>query len=153
MSGAVITGAFVMAAVGRVLPAQPKSMSSRRRSSCDWASSPALIVSMLQVFPTGDAQGRMLARNQPATLAAMEALFETQTGAPLDIIGQPDVENQKIDNPMVVPKRAQLPDIPRWSAEVKGLERISRGRTGRRTFRCSITATTSWSAWGRSSSP
>ena len=36
-----------------------------------------LIFSVLQLFPTGDGQGRMIADNQPVTLAAMEALFET----------------------------------------------------------------------------
>ncbi len=50
------------------------------------------IFSILQLFPTGDGQGRMVARYQPVTLAAMEALFASQPGAPLVIIGQPDVE-------------------------------------------------------------
>ena len=34
----------------------------------------------------------------------MEALFTSQPGAPLVIIGQPDVEARKIDNPLLVPK-------------------------------------------------
>ena len=41
------------------------------------------IFSVLQLFPTGDGQGRMVAQNQPVTLAAMEGLFESQPGAPL----------------------------------------------------------------------
>ena len=32
-----------------------------------------LIFSVLQLFPTGDGQGRMVAKHQPVTLAAMEA--------------------------------------------------------------------------------
>ena len=36
----------------------------------------------------------MMAQHQPVTLAAMEGLFETQQGAPLAIIGQPDIENR-----------------------------------------------------------
>ena len=39
-----------------------------------------LIFSVLQLFPTGDGQGRMVALHQPVTLAAMEALFVSQAG-------------------------------------------------------------------------
>ena len=60
---------------------------------------------MLQLFPTGDGQGRMIAVNQPATLAAMEALFATQPGAPMVLVGQPNVEERKIDNPLTFPTR------------------------------------------------
>ena len=63
----------------------------------------ACIASVFQLFPTGDGQGRMVALHQPATLAAMEALFEGQPGAPLVIIGQPNVAERKIDNPILVP--------------------------------------------------
>ena len=41
---------------------------------------------ILQLFPTGDGQGRMIARHQPVTLAAMEALFASAPGAPLVIL-------------------------------------------------------------------
>ena len=51
-----------------------------------------VIAAVLQLFPTGDAQGKLIAQNQPITLAAMEGLFETQNGAPLAILGQPDME-------------------------------------------------------------
>jgi cytochrome d ubiquinol oxidase subunit I len=40
----------------------------------------------------------MLAEHQPATLAAMEGLFQSG-GAPIALIGQPDVENRRLDNP------------------------------------------------------
>ena len=54
----------------------------------------------------------MIAVHQPVTLAAMEGLFDTEHGAPLAIIGQPDIEKQRLDNPLIVPERAQLPDLP-----------------------------------------
>ncbi len=41
-----------------------------------------LICSVLQLFPTGDGQGRMVALNQPVTLAAMEGLFQTSRERP-----------------------------------------------------------------------
>src|SRR5260370_37217068 len=61
-----------------------------------------VIAALRQRFPTGDMQGKMVADNQQPTLAAMEGLFESQEGAPLAILGQPDVEKRKLDNPLQV---------------------------------------------------
>jgi cytochrome d ubiquinol oxidase subunit I len=80
------------------------------------------IATLLVIGPTGDGQGRNLVKYQPPTLAAMEALFETRPGAPLVIIGQPDVENRRIDNPIVVPKALSFLSYRSWNAEVKGLD-------------------------------
>jgi len=80
-----------------------------------------VIFAILQLFPTGDAQGRMIANKQPITLAAMEALFDSGPGAPLVLIGQPNVEERKIDNPLVLPKMLSFLTYRRWEAEVRGL--------------------------------
>jgi cytochrome d ubiquinol oxidase subunit I len=80
------------------------------------------LFSIVQLFPTGDGQGRMLAQNQPVTLAAMEALFTGQPGAPLVLIGQPNVPDRKIDNPIVVPKMLSFLSYRRWEAHVRGLD-------------------------------
>ena len=50
-----------------------------------------LIASVLALFPTGDLEGRNVAIHQPEKLAAMEGLFESQEGAELILIGQPDM--------------------------------------------------------------
>ena len=63
-----------------------------------------LVAALFQILPSGDAQGRMVAEHQPTTLAAMEGLFSTQIGAPIAIIGQPDVQNRRLDNPMSIPR-------------------------------------------------
>jgi len=81
-----------------------------------------LIFSVLQLFPTGDGQGKMIAMNQPATLAAMEALFVGQQGAPLVLIGQPNVEERKIDNPIEVPNVLSFLTYRAWTANVQGLD-------------------------------
>ena len=80
-----------------------------------------LIFSVLQLFPTGDGQGRLIAQNQPVTLAAMEALFASQPGAPLVLIGQPNVDERKIDNPLVVPNALSFLTYRAWKAQVQGL--------------------------------
>ncbi len=120
MSGAVITGAFVMASVGAfyLLWGQHKE---HGRIFVRVGVVAGVIVSILQLFPTGDGQGRLLAHHQPTTLAAMEALFDSTPGAPLVLIGQPDVPQRKIDNPLVIPKMLSFLTYRRWEAEVRGL--------------------------------
>jgi cytochrome d ubiquinol oxidase subunit I len=125
MSGAVITGAFVMAAVGAFYLLS-KTHVEHGRLFVKVGVIAGLIFSVLQAFPTGDAQGKMLARHQPVTLAAMEALYQTQAGAPIHIIGQPDVEKRKVDNPISVPGVLSFLTYQRWEAEVKGLDAFPR---------------------------
>jgi cytochrome d ubiquinol oxidase subunit I len=81
-----------------------------------------VIAACLQLFPTGDRQGAMTAKYQPVTLAAMEGLFHTGRGAPLAILGQPDVHNQRLENPMVVPRALSFLTYKRWTAQVEGLD-------------------------------
>jgi cytochrome d ubiquinol oxidase subunit I len=81
----------------------------------------ALIFSVTQLFPTGDGQGRLVATNQPVTLAAMEALFASQPGAPIVLVGQPNVDEKKIDNPLIIPNALSFLTYRAWKAEVKGL--------------------------------
>ena len=79
------------------------------------------VAAILQLFPTGDMQGKMVAYNQQPTLAAMEGLFESQEGAPLAILGQPDVEKRRLDNPLEVPDMLSFLTYRQWRANVKGL--------------------------------
>jgi cytochrome bd ubiquinol oxidase subunit I len=121
MSGAVITGAFVMTSVGAFYLLWGKSEEYARKFVRVGVVA-ALISTVLQLFPTGDGQGRMVAFHQPVTLAAMEALFQSQPGAPLVLIGQPNVQAHRIDNPMQVPNALSFLSYRRWEAEVKGLD-------------------------------
>jgi cytochrome d ubiquinol oxidase subunit I len=123
MGGAVVTGAFVMSAVGAFYLLSQKHM-EQGRIFVRVGVIAALIVSVLQLFPTGDAEGRLVAFNQPVTLAAMEALWETQPGAPLVILGQPDVPAQKIDNPIIIPNMLSFLTWRSWGAQVKGLNAV-----------------------------
>ncbi len=121
MGGAAITGAFVMASIGAFyLLARRHEEHARMFVRVGVVA--GLIFSALQIFPSGDQQGRLVTQNQPATLAAMEALFQTTPGAPLVIIGQPNAETRTIDNPIVAPKMLSMLTYRRWGAEVKGLD-------------------------------
>ena len=126
MSGAVITGAFVMASIGAFYLLSKQHI-EHGRIYVRTGVVAGVIFSLLQLFPTGDRQGKLIADHQPVTLAAMEALFESQPGAPLVLIGQPDMENHKIDNPIVVPKALSFLTYRRWEANVAGLDSFPPG--------------------------
>ncbi len=121
MSGSVITASFVMAAIGAyyLLSGEHESYG---RTFVRVGVIAGLVASLAQLFPTGDAQGRLVTEYQPATLAAMEGLFETQPGAPLVILGQPDVVKRKLDNPLEMPEMLSMLTYRRWGAEVRGLD-------------------------------
>jgi len=123
MNGAVLTGCFVMASVGAFYLLSHKH-EEYGRTFVRIAVTVGVVSSLLQMFPTGDAQGRMVALHQPVTLAAMEGLFETKEGAPLAILGQPDVQKRRLDNPLVIPRLLSFLTYQRWKAEVKGLNEV-----------------------------
>src|SRR5260370_5593061 len=79
-------------------------------------------------FPTGDGQGKNIAFLQPVTLAAMEGLFQTEKGAPLAIVGQPDLEKHRLDDPLIVPNALSFLTYQRWHAEVRGLDAFPKDR-------------------------
>jgi cytochrome d ubiquinol oxidase subunit I len=121
MLGAVQTGCFVMAAVGAFYLLTHRSQSYGRT----FVKGGVLVgaaAAILQLFPTGDAQGKLIADHQPITLAAMEGLFETQAGAPIAIIGQPDVQKRRLDNPIEVPSMLSFLTYKQWRADVRGLD-------------------------------
>ena len=125
--GSVVTASFVMGGVGAFYLLHRKH-EEHGRIFVRLGVIAGGIAALLMAIPTGDGQGKMLALHQPATLAGMEGLFETRNGAPLAIIGQPDVDKQKLDNPLVVPKALSFLTYQRWNAEVKGLDQIPRDR-------------------------
>jgi len=120
MSGAVITAAFVMASVGAFYLLWGR-FEAHARIFVRLGVVAGLIFSVLQLFPTGDGQGVLIAHHQPVTLAAMEALFESQPGAPVVLIGQPNVDQRRIDNPLIIPDALSFLTYRAWKAEVKGL--------------------------------
>ncbi|MGA7615549.1 MAG: cytochrome ubiquinol oxidase subunit I [Thermoanaerobaculia bacterium] len=125
MSGAVITGSFFMASVGAFY------LLSRRQEEYGklflrMGIVAALVASFFQLFPSGDRQGKLVTEHQPVTLAAMEGLFHTESGAPIVVIGQPDMQRQRLDNILYVPKALSFLTFQRWEAEVKGLNAFPR---------------------------
>jgi cytochrome d ubiquinol oxidase subunit I len=81
-----------------------------------------VLASIWMLFPTGHFSSEQVAEHQPVSLAAMEGLFESERQAGVVLIGQPDIENRAIENPIVIPRALSFLIYQNWSAEVKGLE-------------------------------
>jgi cytochrome d ubiquinol oxidase subunit I len=83
-----------------------------------------LIFSVTSLFPTGSLHGEHVARFQPAKMAAMEGLFESQPGAGIAIIGMPDTERGRLMDPIVVPGMLSYLVYGDFRASVPGLNEI-----------------------------
>ena len=125
MTGAVVTGSFVMAAVGAYYLLDKRD-EQYGRIFLKVGVIAGAISSVLIVFPTGDLHGKYVARHQPAAIAGMEGLFRTESGAGVVLVGQPNEETQQIDNPIVVNNLLSFLIYGTTKAEVTGLDRIPR---------------------------
>jgi cytochrome d ubiquinol oxidase subunit I len=125
MSGAVITGAFVMCSVGAFYVLEDRFL-EHGKIFLRLGVIAGLVSCVAQIFPTGDMQGRYMAKHQPATVAAMEGLFVSQKAAGIVLMGQPDEQRQRIDNPIVVNDVLSFLIYGTTQAEVKGLDQIPR---------------------------
>jgi cytochrome d ubiquinol oxidase subunit I len=127
MSGAVVTGAFVLAGMGALytlLGRHPEFS----RVCLKVGVIGALVFTTLQIFPTGDEHARRVARYQPSAFAAMEGLFPTSKGAPLVIIGNPDTERRRLESSIEMPKLLSFLTSRRWNSTVQGLNDIPTDR-------------------------
>src|SRR5690606_26515033 len=77
------------------------------RSAIRIALAVAAVTAVLQPI-SGDISARMAAKHQPAKLAAMEALYQTRTHAPLTIGGIPDDDAQRVRFGIEIPAGLSL---------------------------------------------
>jgi cytochrome d ubiquinol oxidase subunit I len=56
----------------------------------------------------------------------MEGLFHTEKGAALAILGQPNMETEQLDNPLIIPDALSFLTYRHFKAEVKGLDAYPR---------------------------
>ena len=125
MSGATATGSFVMAGVGAYYLLTNRHFEFGR-TFVRLGAITGCAAAVLLLFPTGDEQGRNVADRNPVALAAMEGLFETQHGAPIALVGQPDMEHLRLDNPIAIPNALSFLTYRRWVAKVEGLKAFPR---------------------------
>lgn len=120
MSGAVLTASFLMAGLGAYYLLARQHVDYGRLFVTVGVIT-GLISSVFQLWPSGDLEGVQVANYQPTKLAAMEGLFETERGAGIVILGQPDPTTGTLDNPLIVPNVLSFLTYRQWTAQVKGL--------------------------------
>jgi len=120
MVAAVVTASFVVAAVGAYWMLKGVHLVHAKRN-LQVGVFAGLVSALLVAFPTGDLQGKLVAKHQPVALAAMEGRFESGTHAAMNFIGQPNVQERKIDNPIRIPGILSFIAYGSFSSNVKGL--------------------------------
>ncbi|HEY0672718.1 MAG TPA: cytochrome ubiquinol oxidase subunit I [Longimicrobiales bacterium] len=95
------------------------------RSALRIALGVAAVAAVLQPL-SGDVSARAVAQLQPAKLAAMEALFETEQPAALVIGGWPDVAAQEVRYALRIPRALSFLAHHDLNAQVSGLDRVPR---------------------------
>jgi len=121
MTAAVVTASFVVAAVGAYYALTGVHLDAARRFLKVGVTA-GLISSVLVAFPTGDRHAKLVARHQPAALAAMEGRFESGPMAGITLIGQPNVAERKLDNPIEVPGILSFLAFGTFHSGVAGLD-------------------------------
>lgn len=81
----------------------------------------AAIMAPLQIF-IGDLHGLNTLKHQPAKVAAMEGIWETEKGAGLRLFGWPDEEAEVTKYSIEIPKAASLILTHDLNGEIKGLK-------------------------------
>jgi cytochrome d ubiquinol oxidase subunit I len=117
---ALVTGSFVIAAMGAFYTLRGIH-SEQSRLYLNAGTFVGLLASVLLAFPAGDAQAKMVGNHQPATLAAMEGRFQGGRLAELTAIGQPNVSEQRLENPIPLPGALSFLAYGTFKSYVKGL--------------------------------
>lgn len=80
----------------------------------------AALLIPLQIL-MGDLHGINTLKHQPAKIAAMEGIWETQNGAPAVLFGIPDEQQRKNHFEIAIPNLASLYLVHDWNGKVQGL--------------------------------
>jgi cytochrome d ubiquinol oxidase subunit I len=115
-----VTASFVVAAVGAFYRLQNRHADAAR-AFLRVGTVVGLVASVLVAFPTGDRQAKLVAKHQPVSLAAMEGRFESGPMAGITLIGQPNIDARRLDNPVTVPGALSFLALGTFHGDVPGL--------------------------------
>jgi cytochrome d ubiquinol oxidase subunit I len=119
-AAALVTGSFAIAAVGAYYALRGTHL-DQARLYLKHGTLAGLAASVLVAFPTGDAQAKIVARYQEPALAAMEGRFESGPMADITLIGQPNVAERRLDNPIRIPGLLSFLAFGTFHGNVRGL--------------------------------
>ena len=121
--GAFILGSFFIMSISAYYILKDRHVDFARRSFVT-----ALVIAAVVSCATlisGDSQGRIVARYQPAKLAAMEGLFETtDEGAPIHVFGIPDTESRTVRFNLEIPGLLSFLVHRDFTTPVQGLDQF-----------------------------
>lgn len=120
MTGSVVTASFVVTAAGAFYLLQDKHV-DHAKVFLRVGVIVGVVATIMMAMPTGDLHARLVAKYQPVAFAAMEGHFHTEDGAALTLIGQPDVDRLRLDNPIQIPRVLSFMTHQRWNARIEGL--------------------------------
>ncbi len=120
MTAAIVTGSFVMAAVGAYYLLSGIHL-DQAKTFLRTGVVAAALANCLMLFPTGHHAALQVFEHQPIKGAAFEGHFHTEFGADLVLLGQPNMDTLTIDNPLVAPKMLSFIIHKHFGAEIKGL--------------------------------
>lgn len=83
----------------------------------------AFFTCILQLF-SGDRSGQVVAKHQPAKLAALEGVFKTRKGAPLTLFGIVNTHEERLDYAIQIPKLLSYLAFNDFDAQVIGLDKF-----------------------------
>ena len=115
-----LTGSFLLAGISayRWLKGdRAKDMMASLRTGITVAA----VLIPVQIW-VGDMHGLNTLHHQPAKLAAMEGIWETQTGVPAVLFAIPDQATQSNKYEVAIPKLASFYLTHDWNGEVKGIK-------------------------------
>lgn len=120
--GCWLAGAFLVTSVSAYYLLKKKHLEFARRS-IKIGLVVAIVSTLLQLI-SGDRSGKVVAQHQPSKLAAMEAIYKTESGVGLNVFGIPNSETQKLDYAISIPKMLSFLSFSDFDAEIQGLDKV-----------------------------
>lgn len=119
--GAWLSGAFLVISVSAYYKLKNKHTEFAKGSMkvALWVAIAAVILQGI----SGDSSARGVAQNQPAKFAAMEAIFTTEKGVPLQIFGIVNTKEKKLDYSLGIPNLLSFMTFGNTQAEITGLDK------------------------------
>ncbi len=120
--GCWLAGAFLVISVCAYYSLKKRHVNFVR-TSLKVGLSVAVVGTTLQLV-TGDLGAKIVAKYQPAKLAALEGVYTTEAGAPMYILGIPNTAERRVDYGITIPKMLSYLAWGDVDAKVQGLDAV-----------------------------
>ena len=123
-SAYMVGGAFIMGvAIYRMLKNDPTTDQQMWRKSARFGAIITLVAS-LGVIVSGDFQGKIMTEVQPMKMAAAEALYETESGAPFSVLSIGKLDGSEATDIIAIPGLLSFLGTGSFDGEVQGINEL-----------------------------